>query len=131
MTRRREAESFAEVFANAVAGRTQREVALELGISQTKVSRWMSGAAVPDETTIPRLAKWMGLEEATLVVFLYTHRGNDRRRSLAERLRRQDDVIEEIMERLTRLEEGTLRSLEDRLDHLEESTPPRRRRSSS
>ena len=91
-----ESETFAELMRLAIGDARQAQVAREIGVSQSRISRWLRDST-PDETTIPRVAHWLGIPERALREFLAAkHARPGLRQSTSERLGDIEDVLEEL-----------------------------------
>jgi transcriptional regulator with XRE-family HTH domain len=68
-----------------IGDRPQWKVAEEIGVSQSRVSRWLTGG-LPDADKIGLVAVWLGVTEGELFTFLRAHHRRAPRRSMGERL---------------------------------------------
>lgn len=59
------------------SGKTQREIAVEMGVPQPAVSRWLSGKIIPKDGALDKLAEVLGVDADELLVEL-RHRRLDR-----------------------------------------------------
>jgi transcriptional regulator with XRE-family HTH domain len=108
-------------------GLTQHETAERLGVSQSRVSRWLHGQA-PSYERVPVLARFLGAtEDETLRMIYGASLRPTRRESAGERL---DRVEERIVELTTRLEQvlGALEAQGLIAEPAPERPAPRKRR---
>jgi transcriptional regulator with XRE-family HTH domain len=55
-------------------GKTQAQIAREMGVPQPAVARWFAGGSFPRPETLKRLAEVLGVEVDALVVELHRRR---------------------------------------------------------
>lgn len=85
----------------AELGMTQTDAAKALGVSQSRVSRWLNGQP-PSYERVPILARFLGVSEDEALGLIYGATKQPRgRRSPSDRL---DRVEEQLVELTTRLE---------------------------
>src|SRR5580765_7663890 len=81
-------DSFADLLRDAMAGQTQASVAAACGVSQGRVSRWLSGTTQPGKAdVVARVAAWLGVSTRALRAALARWRPEEVEPSAAAELR--------------------------------------------
>jgi len=100
-----DAEDFADLLMRRMGGSRQWQVAEEIGVSQSRVSRWLAGG-LPDREKLPLVAEWLGISDQELFVFLRDrHRRPAPRRSANERISELEHAMKELRAQVRQLSE--------------------------
>ena len=102
---------------------TQTEAAAALGVSQSRISRWLAGQP-PSYERVPILARFLGMTDDEVLRLIYgATRRPANRRTAAQRLDRVEEQLVELTTRLDRV----LDALEARGLAAPPTSPPRGR----
>jgi transcriptional regulator with XRE-family HTH domain len=96
--------SLAVALRDALAGRPQIDVAAEMGVSQSRLSRWLQGEP-PADDKVPTLARYLKVSESDVLHMIYRARTTGRPTkgdvsSRLDSLERQVDHLTELLEQL-------------------------------
>jgi transcriptional regulator with XRE-family HTH domain len=86
-------------------GLSQRELADAIGVSQSRISRWIGGGQGPQMDRIPLIAKVVGLTEAEVAALVWQARKEPNRAALTygERLSALEGELADMREQMQRV----------------------------
>lgn len=98
-----QAHSFAELLVTAMGDTPQWQVADEIGVSQSRISRWLAGG-VPDAEKTALVAKWLKVSEGDLFTFIRSHHSRPQaRKSADQRFAELETAMQALQDEVSRL----------------------------
>lgn len=77
---------------------TQKELAQKLNITDKAVSKWERGMGYPDITTVPALAKLLGVSISELLLGERMEDENNKNQDLPDDIKKTDAIVTDVME---------------------------------
>ena len=98
-----QAHTFAELLVTAMGETPQWQVAEQIGVSQSRISRWLSGG-VPDAEKTALVARWLRVSEGDLFTFIRAHHSRPQaRKSADQRFHELESAMQHLTDEVARL----------------------------
>lgn len=99
----RRATTFAELLRLRMGNLTQAQAAEQIGVSQSRISRWLSGGMPVDHDKQAAVAAWLEVTRPELDDFLRRSHQITRRRTAVERIESLEDTVAQLHEQVRAL----------------------------